>query len=235
MSEKPLKFNNIILNKKKFHRSEEPIDLLSVDSDQIFVSHKFKHNDEGFKYFISYLKGKIIKPLCIILPQMSRYIKYFENGSKNMSFFIKDDEVGDKYDKIWDVIKDKLNIKFHSEPANEYKYLKTKVREYNGEIKTNFLNNGIPKENIHYSCIACITIDSVINFNKKNHLQVYLEECKYKIKKRQMPKFIKNELKSDSESDSNDKELLAKLKDSDSNYDSDSEVESESSAKKASF
>ena len=41
MSEKPLKFNNIILNKKKFHRPEEPIDLLSVDSDQIFVSHKF--------------------------------------------------------------------------------------------------------------------------------------------------------------------------------------------------
>ena len=60
----------------------------------------------------------------------------------------------------------------------------------------------MPKENIHYSCIACITIDSVINFNKKNHPQVYLEECKYRIKKTQMPKFINTELKSDSESDS---------------------------------
>ena len=49
----------------------------------------------------------------------------------------------------------------------------------------------MPKENIHYSCIACTTIDSVINFNKK-YPQVYLEECKYKIKKTQMPKFIKN-------------------------------------------
>ena len=106
MSEKTLKFNNNILNKKKFHRSKEPIDLLSVDLDQIVVSHKFKHNDEGFKYFIGYLKGEIIKPLCIILPQMSGYIKYFENGSKNMSFLIKNDEVWDKYDKIWDVIKD---------------------------------------------------------------------------------------------------------------------------------
>ena len=56
------------------------------------------------------------------------------------------------------------------------------------------------KENIHYSCIVCITIDSVINFNKKNHLQVYLEECKYRIKKTQIPKFIKNKLKSDSDS-----------------------------------
>ena len=154
-----------------------------------------------------------------------------------MSFLIKDDEVWDKYDKIWDVIKNKLNIKFHSEPVYEYKYLKTKVREYNGEIKTNFLNNGMPKENIHYSCIACITIDSVINFNKKNHLQIYLEECKYRIKKIQMPKFIKNELKSDSESNSDsdldDKEIMAKLKDSDSDYDSDSDlkVNSKSGAK----
>ena len=101
---------------------------MSVDSDQIVVSHKFKHNDKGFKYFIGFLKGEIIKPLCIILPQMSRYIKYFENGSKNMSFLIKDDEVWDKYNKIWDVFKYKLNIKFHSEPVYEYKYLKTKVR-----------------------------------------------------------------------------------------------------------
>ena len=59
MSEKILKFNNIILNKKQFHRSKEPIDLLSVDVDQIVVSHKFKH-DEGFKYFFGYLKVKLL-------------------------------------------------------------------------------------------------------------------------------------------------------------------------------
>ena len=175
---------------------------MSVDLDQIVVPYKSKHNDEGFQYFIGYLKDEIVKPLCIILPQMSGYIKYFENGSKNMSFLIKDDEVWDKYDKIWDIIKNKLNIKFHSEPVSEYKYLKAKVREFNGVIKTNFLNNGMPKENIVYSCIACITIDSVINFNKKDYPQVYLEECKYRIKKTQMPKFIKNELKSDSDLDS---------------------------------
>ena len=80
---------------------------------------------------------------------------------------IKDDEVWDKYDKILDVIKNKLNIKFHSEPVYEYKYLKAKVRQFNDVIKTNFLNNLMPKENIHYSCITCITIDSAINFDKK--------------------------------------------------------------------
>ena len=123
----------------------------------------------------------------------------FENGSKNLSFLIKDDEVWDKYDKIWDVIKDKLGIKFHSEPVYEYKYLQAKVREFDGVIKTTFL--GMPKENMYYTCIACITIDSVLRINKKNHPQVYLEECKYKIQKTQMPIFIKTELKSDSDSD----------------------------------
>ena len=67
---------------------------------------------------------------------MSGYIKYFENGSKNMSFLIEDDQVWDKFDKVWNVIKDKLGIKFHSEPVYEYKYLKAKVREFDGVIKT---------------------------------------------------------------------------------------------------
>ena len=85
MGGKTLKFNNIILNKKKIDKSKEPIDLLSVDLDHIVVPYKFKHNDEGFKYFSGYLEGEIVKPLCIILPQMDGYIKYFENGNKNMS------------------------------------------------------------------------------------------------------------------------------------------------------
>ena len=150
---------------------------------------------------------------------MSEYIKYFENGSKNMSFLIKDDKVWDKYDKIWDAIKNKLGINFHSEPVYEYRYLKAKVREFDGVIKTNFLGNNMPKENMHYTCIACITIDSVLTIDKKNHPQVYLEECKYRVKKIQMSRFINTELKSDSDSEpdsevesKSDAELMAKLK-----------------------
>ena len=69
-------------------------------------------------------------------------------------------------------------------------------------IETNFLRNSVPKENLHYTCIACVTIDSVIKANKKNYPQVYLEECKHKVKKIQMPKFINAEVKLDSDSDS---------------------------------
>ena len=85
---------------------------------------------------------------------------------KKMSFLIKNDERWDKYDKIWDVIKEKLGIKFHSEPVYKYKYLKTKVREFDGVIKTNILGKDMPKENM-YTCIACITVDSVLRINKK--------------------------------------------------------------------
>ena len=178
MSEKTLKFNNIRVNKKEFHKSKQPIDLMSVNVDQIVVSDKFKHNNEGFKYFIGYQESEIVKPLCIILPQMSGYIKYFENGGKNMSFMVKDDNVLDKYNKIWDKIKEKVNIKFHSMSVYDETYTKAKVREFDGKIKTNFSGDEVPKENMHYTCIACITIDSVMRMDKKNYPQVYLE-CKY--------------------------------------------------------
>ena len=144
---------------------------------------------------------------------MSEYIKYFENGGRNMSFFVRDDNVLDKYNKIWNVIKNKLNIKFHSKPVYNQKYLKVEVREFDGMIKTNFLSDEVPKENIHYAWIACITIDSAMRMEKKNYPQVYVEECKYKVKKIQMSKFINTELESMSWSESeSDFELEAKLK-----------------------
>ena len=133
---------------------------------------------------------------------MNGYIKYFENGSKNMSFFIKDDDVLYKYNEIWDKVKEKINIKFHSEPIYDKKYIKAKVREFDGIIKINFLGNKVPKENMRYNCIACLTNDFVVIMDKKNYLQVYLKECKYKIKKIQIHRFINVELKSDSDSDS---------------------------------
>ena len=98
---------------------------------------------------------------------MSGYIKYFKNGGKNMSFMVKDDSVLNKYNEIWDKIKERLNIKFHSMPAYDQTYIKAKVREFNGVIKTNFLGNKIPKENMYYTCIACITIDSVMKMDKR--------------------------------------------------------------------
>ena len=117
MNEKTLKFSNIRVNKEKFHKSKQPIDLDLVTIDQIVVSDKFKHSDAGFKFFISYQEDKIVKPLCVILTQMSGYKKYFKNGGKNTSLMVKYDSVLNKYNKIWDKIKKRLNIEFHSMPV----------------------------------------------------------------------------------------------------------------------
>ena len=117
MNEKTRKFYNIRVNEKEFHKSKQPINLDLVNVDQIVISDKFKHDDDGFKYFVGYKKGKIVKPLCIILPQMSGYIKCFENGGKNMSFEIKNDDELNKYNEIWNKVKKTVNIKFYSIPV----------------------------------------------------------------------------------------------------------------------
>ena len=143
---------------------------------------------------------------------MNGYIKYFENSGKNMSFSIKDDNALDKYNRIWDNIKEKLNIKFHSMLVYNETYIRAKIREFDSKIKTNFLGDEIPKENMHYTCIAWITIDSVMRMDKKHYPQVYLEQCKYRWKKIQMSRFINTELESESESESKfDAELMIKL------------------------
>ena len=124
MNKIALTFDNIRVNKKEFHKSKQPINLDLVNVDQFVTSDKFKHSDYGFKYFIGYIEGEIVKPLCIILPKMSGYIKYFENQGKNTSFVIKDDSVLDKYNEIWNKIKNTLNIKFHSMLVYDEKYIK---------------------------------------------------------------------------------------------------------------
>ena len=152
MSEKTLKFNNIKVNKKEFHRSKQAIDLDSVDTNKIVVSDRSKHSEEGFKFFICYQEDEIVKPLCIILPQMNGYKKHSENGGKNISFSIKNDEVWQKYEDIWNAIKNKLNIKFHSQPIYENKYLKTTAREFDGSIKTSFLGT----KRKYVLCLHCL-------------------------------------------------------------------------------
>ena len=127
---------------------------------------------------------------------------------------VKGDSVLNKYNKIWDKIKGKLNIKFHCMPVYDQTYIKYKTREFEAVIKTNIATIGIPTENMHCTCIACITIDSVMKIEKKNYPQVYWERCKYKVYKIQMSRFINAELDSNSDSDSeskSDTELMAGL------------------------
>ena len=138
LSEKTLKFDNIRVNKTEFHKSKQQIDLNLKNADQIVVSDRFRHSDDCFKYFIGYKENELVKPLCIISPQMSRYIKYFKIGGKYMSFMIKNEDMLDKYNEIWDKIKNKLKIKLHSTLVYDEKYIKAKGREFDCVIKNIF-------------------------------------------------------------------------------------------------
>ena len=125
---------------------------------------------------------------------MSEYIKYFDNGGNYMSFKIKDESVHLKYTEIWNKIKKLLNKRFHSQPIYDAKYIKTKVKTFSSMINTLFSGNEIPEERNHCICIAAICSDSVLKVDKKNDPQVYLEQCKYKIKRRKPVDFIDAEV-----------------------------------------
>ena len=85
MSEKTLKFDNIGDNKKEFRKSKQPNNLDLVNVDQIVISDKYKHSDDGFKYLLVTKKVRSLNHYVLsYLPQMSGYIKYFEKGGKNV-------------------------------------------------------------------------------------------------------------------------------------------------------
>ena len=94
MIKQTLKFSDTVVNKKEFHTFKQAIALNLVNTNKIVVSDKFKHSNDGVKYFIGYLRDDDkIRPLCIILPQMNGYTKLFDDGGKNKSFKIEDESV----------------------------------------------------------------------------------------------------------------------------------------------
>ena len=178
--------------------------LDSVDLSKIVVSSRWKLNDETYKYFCGYLNNNVIKPLCVILPQMNGYVKYFDDGGKNMSFIADDEKVFEKYDEIWNVVKRLLKLKFTVDPIRNDKYISSKLKIFRKKNLTTFNNNNIvPVEKNHYICIPAIDIESVLKIDKKTYPQAYLEECKYKIKKRKLVSFIDSEI-IDDDSDRDD-------------------------------
>ena len=206
MSSRKIKFGDKEVHKKEFYLSKQAISLDSVDLIKIVVSNKWKISDTTYKYFCGYLNNDVIQPLCVILSQMNGYIKYFDDGEKNTSFVTDDEEVYEKYNEIWEVVKKILKLKFTVGPIRDDKYIKAKLKIFNGINRTTFTNNIIPIERNSYTCIPAIDIDSVLKIdNKRVYPQAYLEQCKYKLKKRRVINFIDDEIiDEDSENDSYD-------------------------------
>ena len=195
MSFKKIKFGDKEVNEKEFYSSKQAISLDSVDLDKIVVSSKWKISETTCKYLCGYLNNDTIQPLCVILPQMNGYIKYFDNGGKNMSFATDDEKVYDKYNEIWEVIRKLLKVKFTVNPVRDDRYLIAKLKISNKVNRTTFTNDFIPFERHHYNCIPVIDIDSVLKIdNKRAYPQAYLEQCKYKLRKRRVVNVIDDEV-----------------------------------------
>ena len=214
MSSQKIKFGDKEIDIKEFYSSKEAILLDSVDLNKIVVSSKWKIDDTTYKYFCRYLNNDVTEPLCVILPQMSGYIKYFDDGGKNMSFVTDDKDVYEKYNEIWNVVKKLLKLKFTVNPVCDDKYVIAKLKIFKNVNMTTFTNNVAPIEKTRCTCISAIDIDSVLKIEKRAYPQAYLEQCKYKLKKRRPVNFIDFEIIDyDSDSDSeNDNENEIKIK-----------------------
>ena len=122
-----------------------------------------------------------------------------------MSFLADDKELLKEYIKVWKKIRDLISKEFDAEPVYSDKYIKTKIKSYNNDIRTNFRSEGnsrkVPKENWSYKCFSLISLDSVIKTGKKYFPQTLLEECKYKPTKKKIEDLITDDFDSSSESD----------------------------------
>ena len=201
MSLKKMKFEDKEVDKKEFYSSKQAISLDSVDLDKIVVSNKWKINETTYKYLCGYLNNGVIQLLCVILPQMHGYIKYFDDGGKNMTFLTENEKVYNKYNEIWEVIRKLLKVKFAVNPVRDDKYLVAELKIFNKINRTTFNDdnnkNNIPKERSHYICIPAIDIDSVLKIDHKRayaYPQAYLEQCKYKLKKRKIVNYVDDEI-----------------------------------------
>ena len=105
MSLRKIEFGGKEFYKTKFYLSKQAISLDSVDLNKIVVSKKWKINDTTYKYICGYLNNDTIQPLCVVLPQMDGYIKYFDYSGKNMTFVTDDEKIYGKYNEIWKVIR----------------------------------------------------------------------------------------------------------------------------------
>ena len=194
-------FGDIEVTKKEIYENKQGIKLKDIIVKNIIVSNKVKISDKTVKYYTGYIIEYNVVPLILLLPVMSGWIKCFVNSGKNMSFKIEDDEVYAKYNNIWNKIKDLLSgIRLSSDIIYDEQYIKTKVKTFK-TVKTLFSNNIIPEEKIECECISCISGDSVLKIERKYYPQVYLEQCKYKVKEGEIKSLIDYDLDSDSDSD----------------------------------
>ena len=124
----------------------------------------------------------IIKPLHIMFPKTSAYVKIYDGQTKGMYFLIENDELLEKYNSIWDKVSADIKKEFDSEPAYNKEFFKIKIKSHGDEV-TEFFYKKIPEVDSNHTCVAVISLDSALKKDENYYPQVFLKECKY-IKKK---------------------------------------------------
>ena len=147
MSGKSINFDDKKINKISPYKNKKLFSLNDIDLNKILVSKKESYGTKNsLIYFIGYYDGDVIRPLCILLPQIIGYVKHFDSN-KTMSFKVGDNKLLKKYNKIWERVGNILNIEFDSEPdyGDVDKYIKTKMKMYGDKVNTNLQSKKVPK------------------------------------------------------------------------------------------
>ena len=209
MSEKAINFNDKKNNKKDFYNNKKQFKIKDKDISKILVSKPESYGKRDAKKYIIGYNDDVTRPLHIFFFQMNGYFKCFDDNM-TMSFLANDKEFLKKYTKLGRKIKDLIGKKFDSKSIYNDNYIKTKIKSYNNDIRTNFRdesnNRKVPKEDCSYKCLSLISLNSVIQMGKKYFPQTRLEECKYKLIKKKLKDLITDDfyLSSESECESND-------------------------------
>ena len=172
------------VRKSNFYKNKKLSKIDEFDVDKLFVSKKESYGRKSsFKYFIGYNDDDLIRPSCIKLSQMIRYVKCFDSN-KTMSFKVTDKKLLKKYTKTWEKVSSLMKKESDSEPVygDNDKYIKTKIKIYGDNVNTNFDGKKISKENTSCKCLSSVRLHSVIRVNKKHYPQTLLGECIYGIK-----------------------------------------------------
>ena len=176
-----VRFGDREIAKEKFYAAKRPIKIWDANVDNIVISKLVKTKSKS-KYLIRYL-NETIRPLVLIMPKMSGYVKSFkvkEGNNKLMSFRIDDEKLLEKCKAIWTKIEDLKNIKLNALPVYDDKYIKAKIRTLGDKVYTNFRGLDVPEDDKECESFTVISIDSLLVYDNKYYLQVYLDNCAYK-------------------------------------------------------
>ena len=181
-----LRFGKTKVAKEKFYGAKKTINIWDVNVDNIVISNLVGTKTNS-KYLIGYL-DKVIRPLVLVLPKISAYVKTFkvkdgdkDKNNKLMAFRIGDEKLLEKYKTIWTKIEDLKNTELNALPVYGDKYVKNKKRTYDDKIHTNFCGLNVPEANIECDSFTVISIASLLAYENKYYLQIYLNNCAYNI------------------------------------------------------